>query len=176
MRHLFFSPASHESVHRVHGCIAKVSISIPPLFCLLMHRRGTDLPRRVYRSGELAPARATRRSESSPSPRPPSPLRDAPRHYRVPRHFLRGPFLWSETHPSRNSCQRAHMGPKISPKPEQKARNLPALRAGTLQVYAPGDPPPPFSAPLRAQGTHMDAMSQNAFIPTRETQRRSFSK
>ena len=53
----------------------------------------------------------------------------------------------------------------ISPKTEQKARNLPALCAGTLQIYAPGDPPPAFSAPRSIYETrtgelkHMGAMS-----------------
>ena len=74
----------------------------------------------------------------------------------------------------------------ILPKTEQKARNLPALCAGTLQIYAPGDPPPAFSAPRyitfttrahrRAQTHGRHVLSQNAFIPTRRWGRHGVAK
>ena len=160
MRHLFFSRQSRVSPPCAWMHSKSQHISIPPLFCLLMHRRGTDLPRRVYRSGELAPARATRRSESSPSPRLASPLRDAPRHYRVPRHFLRGPFLWSETHPSRNSCQRAHMGPKTFTKTRAKGPKFSgAARRNPANLRA-GRPTARFRSP-----THIEYVSVQPFFP-----------
>ena len=70
-----------------------------------------------------------------------------------------------QNHPHRGSNPR----PRESGPPELE--NFPALRAGTgakrpkiVRRYAPGDPPPAFPAPLRGQGAHVGAMSQNAFI------------
>ena len=86
--------------------------------------------------------------------------------------------------PSRNSCQRAHICPKISrryaPGSHQKQSKRPqsfrryapepcewCKKAQSFRRCAPGDPQIAFSAPLRGLRAHMDAMSQNADIPAR---------
>ena len=171
MRHLFFSRQSHESQSTV--CI-KSAFRFPPCFacwCIVAVPIYRDVftaaasrprPGRLAAASRRPPRGLHRRCEMRRATTACPATSSAVPSY-GPRHIRAGIVVKELT-----------WAPKRSPKPEQKARNFPALRAGTLQVYAPGDPPPPFSAPLRAQGAHMGAMSQNAFIPTRETLRRSF--
>ena len=174
MRHLFFSRQSHESQSTV--CI-KSAFRFPPCFacwCIVavpIYRDVFTAAASQHRPGRLAAAsrrhprglhrRCEMRRATTACPATSSAvLSYGPRHIRA--GIVVKELTWA---------------PKRSPKPEQKAGPEIFRRCApepVLQIYAPGDPPPPFPAPLRAQGAHMGAMSQNAFIPTRETLRRSF--